>query len=103
MAAVPLYVTEFGWTTSPPGAQDYLPAARRPAAIEQTLSALAHLSCGLAAIVLYTWVTPQSDPATGGDWFGIHGPGGAATPSSAAFATGLRDAATAGPAASCQS
>lgn len=97
MSSVPLYVTEFGWTTAPPGALDYLPAGRRAADIVTTLSALGHLGCGLAAVLLYTWVTPERDPADSGDWFGIHAPDGADTPGTAAFAAGLRAASRPGP------
>ncbi|MGA2008910.1 MAG: hypothetical protein ABSH51_00035 [Solirubrobacteraceae bacterium] len=99
MASVPLYVTEFGWTTSPPGALDYVAPARRPGDILTTLSALGHLDCGVAAAVLYTWVTPQRAAADSGDWFGIHDPAGGSTPDTTAFATGLRDAKAAGPSA----
>jgi hypothetical protein len=101
MGSVPLYVNEVGWTTSPPGALDYVEAARRPAWIKRTLAALGHLECGLAAAVLYTWVTPQSNPADSQDWFGIHGPDGAATPSTSAFAAGLRAAAAPGRRVAC--
>jgi hypothetical protein len=98
---VPLYVTEVGWTTSPPGALDYVPAARRPAWIEQTVRALSGGWCGVAATVLYTWVTPQRNPADSQDWFGIHDPDGASTPSSVAFTAGGRAAAATSPAAPC--
>ena len=37
MGTVPLYVTEFGWTTQPPGAIGYAPAAQRPADIQRVL------------------------------------------------------------------
>jgi hypothetical protein len=97
LGAVPLYVTEFGWTTSPPGAVNYVATTRRPAWIERTLAALARLQCGLAATVLYTWVTPDADPADGQDWYGIAAPGaGGATPASAAFTAGLQAAAAPG-------
>ncbi len=101
MGSVPLYVTELGWTTSPPGALDYIQATRRPSWIEHTLAALGHLECGLAATLVYTWVTPQRNPADSQDWFGIHGPDGAATPSTSAFADGLRAAAAPAPPLSC--
>lgn len=94
MSTVPIYVTEFGWTTDPPGAVDYAPAARRPDDILTALTALGHLDCGLGASILYTWVTPARDPANGQDWYGIGSPAapGAATPDTAAFAGGLRAA-----------
>ena len=94
MGAVPLYVTEFGWTTQPPGAVGYGPAGQRPAYIADVLTTLGHLQCGLAATVLYTWVTPQRNPADAQDWYGIANPADASapTPDTAAFAAGLRAA-----------
>jgi polysaccharide biosynthesis protein PslG len=90
--AVPLYITEVGWTTDPPSNPNFLPERLRPGYITSTLAALGHLNCGVAATVFYTWVTPERDPHNGEDWFGIHGPAGAGTPDSAAFAEGLRRA-----------
>jgi hypothetical protein len=87
---VPMYITELGWTTHPPSNPNYLPESKRPAYLEQTLAALRRVRCGLTATIVYTWVTPERNRADGQDWFGIHGPAGAATPDSAAFAAGLR-------------
>ena len=86
---VPLYITELGWTTHPPSNPNYLPESKRPTYLEQTLAALARVRCGLAATVVYTWVTPERSPSDGQDWFGIHGPGDADTRDSAAFAAAL--------------
>lgn len=99
---VPLYVTEFGWTTSPPGAMDYLPAAQRPGDIKSTLTRLGQVGCGLAMVVLYTWITPGGNPDDAGNWYGITNPtqppnGTAAT---AAFTAGVRAASGAPGAAS---
>ncbi|HUE28290.1 MAG TPA: hypothetical protein VMP89_16065, partial [Solirubrobacteraceae bacterium] len=74
------------------GALDYLPERLRPGYIQLTLAALGHLDCGVAAALLYTWVTPERDPSNAQDWFGISPPGGGATPGTAAFAAGLRAA-----------
>ncbi len=101
MAAVPLYATEFGWTTSPTGAPAYVPPARRTAWIALTLNTLGHLDCGLAASVLYTWVTPQQNPGDSEDWFGIENPDATSTPASEAFATGLRAATAPGKRIAC--
>jgi hypothetical protein len=104
LGAVPLYVTEFGWTTSPPGAGDYVPAAERPAYLRATLDELGHTDCGVAAASLYTWVSPERDPANSGDWFGISPIGVAGDVVSedaqavAAFRAGLQAAAAGGPA-----
>jgi hypothetical protein len=92
LSAVPLYVTEFGWTTSPAGTLNYAPAERRPRYIEATTAALGHLDCGVAAVTLYTWITPQRNPADREDWYGIDGLDGSPTASSRAFAQGVRRA-----------
>jgi hypothetical protein len=99
MGAVPLYVTEFGWTTQPPGAINHASEGQRSADIQSVLQSLGHLDCGLAATLLYTWVTPQRDAANGQDWYGIANPAdpGAATPDTLAFAAGLRAAAAPDP------
>jgi hypothetical protein len=102
MALTPLYVTEFGWTTSPPGALDGAPARLRPAYIQQTLAALGHSGCGLAAVTLYTWVTPQRYPRDAQDWFGVSPPGDAGhSRDVSAFARGLSQAARPGPHTRC--
>ena len=93
MAGVPLYATEFGWTTDPPGALEYAPERARPGYIESTVSSLGHLNCGLAAAVLYTWVTPERARLNPEDWYGINHPSGSAqSPDVAAFTAGLRAA-----------
>jgi hypothetical protein len=98
LAAVPMYVTEFGWTTHPAGALNYTPASQRPAYITRTLTALGHLDCGVAASLLYTWVTPERDASDSQDWYGIHAPTGGSTPDTAAFMAGLRQATEPAPA-----
>lgn len=92
LGSIPLYVTEFGWTTHPPSALQYLPERLRPGYISQTLAALGHVNCGIGAVTLYTWVTPERNRADLEDWFGIHSPSGASTPDSDAFAAGLKQA-----------
>jgi len=97
MSGVPLYVTEFGWTTQPAGALDWAPAHARPGYISATLAALGHTDCGIAATLLYTWVTPERDPANAQDWFGIEPPAGGGSPDVTAFTTGLAKAAAPAP------
>lgn len=98
MGALPLYVTEFGWTTSPPGALDYLSEPLRPSYIRRTLSSLGHVACGQVAVFIYAWVTPQRDPRDPEDWFGIHAPRGGSTPDTQAFSQGISAAAAGTPA-----
>lgn len=94
--SVPLYVTEFGWTTSPPRVPDFLPERLRPAYITQTLAELGHSNCGVAAAVLYTWLTPERDPANKEDWFGIAPPAGGRSADVSAFADGVRQGSASG-------
>ncbi len=77
LSSVPLYVTEFGWTTSPPGALDYVPAHLRPEYVALTVQGLGRAACtyGIAAAVLYTWFSAQSNFSDSQQWFGISPPG----------------------------
>jgi hypothetical protein len=93
LSGVPLYVTEFGWTTSPPRAPYHASEQLRPGYIAQTIDALAGNRCRIAEVYLYTWVTPERDPANAQDWYGIHPPAGGDSPDTAAFARALGDAA----------
>jgi hypothetical protein len=102
LGTVPLYVTEFGWTTSPPGALSYLPAQLRPGYIEFTMVAIAGSKCDVAATVLYTWFSPERDPLNSQDWFGISPPGARRSPDVTAFTNGVRQAERARPAQPCQ-
>lgn len=89
LSGVPIYITEFGWTTKPAGAENYLPESQRPGYIHSTLDGLAHTDCTIAAVFFYTWVTAQRNPADREDWFGVHPPHGGATPDTRALAAGL--------------
>lgn len=92
LGSVPLWVTEFGWTTSPPGARDYLAAAQRPGYLASTLTGLARAGCGVAAVLAYTWVTEQQNPGISAQWYGIADAGGGSGADVAAFSTGVRAA-----------
>jgi hypothetical protein len=94
---VPLYITEFGWTTSPPNALNWAPSSQRGDDIGRTLTALGHTDCDVAAAILYTWVTLEQDPANREDWYGISPPAGGESADTAAFAAGLHDARAPGP------
>lgn len=115
LGGVPLYVTEVGWTSQPPGALNYAPEDRRGGYIETTMADLGHTDCGIAATLLYTWITPGGDPGNPQDWYGLR-LGGAignkmvdqmvdhSQTDVDAFAEGVRRATTAAPtAAICQS
>jgi polysaccharide biosynthesis protein PslG len=102
MGAVPLYATEFGWTTSPTGAPAFAAPGLRAAWIAFSFATLGHLDCGLGASILYTWVTPQSNPGDDEDWFGIENPDATGTAASEAFATGVHAAAAPGKRIACR-
>jgi hypothetical protein len=92
LAKVPLYVTEIGWSTSPSAAGKYAPARLRPGYLETLFTTLGHTNCGIAATILYAWMTPERNPAEGNDWLGIHPPAGGDTPDVRAFTNGVRAA-----------
>jgi len=97
LGSVPLYVTEFGWTIHPVGALDFAPESRRPGYITTTLAALGHTNCSIAAVALYTWVTPERHPTDLEDWFGVSPPRGGSSPDREAFAAGVAEANKPGP------
>jgi hypothetical protein len=101
LGTVPLYVTEFGWTTQPPGALDGAPASARPGYIRDTLAALGASDCDVAASLLYTWVTPEHNPRDAQDWFGVSPPGAGGSPDVSAFAAGIRAGGAAARGPSC--
>ena len=90
LAGVPLYATEFGWTTRFPGAQDYVPGSQRPGYVLRTVAELGRRRCGLAAALLYTWYSPEQNPGETQQWYGISSPTGTPTADTAAFAAAIR-------------
>jgi hypothetical protein len=84
-----MYITEFGWTTRGTRARDLATPAQRPGYIATTIAGLSHSDCGIGALVLYAWTTPQRNTANPEDWFGISPPGAGGSPEVAAFTTAL--------------
>jgi hypothetical protein len=101
LGSVPLYVTEFGWTTQPAGALYWTPSSVRPGYIETTLEALGRSGCGIAAVTLYTWATPEQEPRNSQQWYGISPPGADGSADVSAFVRGLAAARRESPADSC--
>jgi hypothetical protein len=101
LGSVPLYVTEFGWTTQPAGALYWAPSSVRPGYIETTLRALGRSGCGIAAVTLYTWATPEQEPRNSQQWYGISPPGADGSADVSAFVRGLAAARRESPADSC--
>ena len=92
----PLYVTELGWVTHPRTSLKYAPPDRRAHDLAAAVQSLARVDCGVAAVVPYTWVTPERDPADEEDWFGIRHPDGRPSAAGVAFAAAVRAAGRAG-------
>jgi hypothetical protein len=88
LAAVPLYITEFGWTTHGPGGFSTT-AAQRPEYISTTVSTLGHTDCGIASVLLYAWTTPERNASNPQDWYGISPPGGGSSADIVAFTSAL--------------
>lgn len=97
LGGVPLYVTEFGWTTHGTRVRDSSTEAERPGYISSTIAGLSHTDCGIAAVLLYAWATPEQNLGNPQDWYGISPTGAGGSPDTAAFAAAL--AAAAAPAA----
>ncbi len=93
--AVPLYVTEYGWSSrpierAPRGFRvprgSYASPAVRPRFIVQAARDVLASGCDVRMAVFYAWVTPQRTPVTLYQWYGVAAPDGAATPASQAIA-----------------
>ena len=82
--AVPIRVTELGWPTSG-AAPITLGESDRAASLELVTDALARSDCRIEAVVPYTWMTPERDPAVAEDWYGLRHADGSATASGDAF------------------
>jgi hypothetical protein len=103
-AGVPLYVTEYGWSSrrvlpSPVQplvpAGSYAPAAQRPGFIVQAARDVLGSGCDVRMAIFYAWVTQQHNPRALYDWFGVASPTGGPTPATQEIAqnvNGLRDA-----------
>lgn len=97
LSFVPLYITEFGWTTQPARAPDWAAPGSRPDYIQRTLAGLGRTDCGIAGVLMYAWTTPERDPANSEDWYGIAPPDGSPSRDISAFAAGLHAASSPGP------
>ena len=69
----PFSANEFGWTTS--GREGPVVGSERVRAsfVAEATVALASVECGVVAIALHTWTSPESDPRNAEDWYGVAG------------------------------
>jgi hypothetical protein len=96
--SVPLYVTEYGWSSRPVAQvarravvrANYAPAPQRGSFIVQTARALLSSGCNIAAATFYAWVTPETGQHSVYGWYGVASPTGAPTATSEAIAQGTR-------------
>jgi hypothetical protein len=72
--------------SSPRRSSKYAPRSHRARYVEEAVGALRRVDCGVAAVVLYTWVTPMEDPSDEEDWFGVRRPDVRPTGAGRAFA-----------------
>lgn len=90
--AVPLYVTEYGWSSrrgsplEPAPIGSYAPAALRPRFIVQTARQVLSSGCNVRMAIFYAWLTSDRNPRALYDWYGVASPSGAQTPASQALA-----------------
>lgn len=82
-AAVPIELTEIGWTTR--GAYGAVSDARRAANFRWLTERLLRSDCGVGSVVAHTWVTLEQDPASREHWFGLYHPDATPTASGRAY------------------
>jgi hypothetical protein len=102
---VPIEVTEAGWFTQGSLPGDFwnlvppITEARRATMLQTLASELPASNCVVTRLIPHTWISPELNPASFIDWFGIVGRNGVKKASATAFGAGLRTArvATAAP------
>jgi polysaccharide biosynthesis protein PslG len=77
--AVPLEITEVGWTTSSDS------ESHRAAALAGLAYELPRSDCGIRSVLPYTWLGAERDPSNPEHWFGIANPDGSLKPSGSAY------------------
>ncbi len=87
---VPLYVTEYGWSASPPSALTYAPPALRGAYLGAVAQELLRSDCNVRSAIFYAWTTPEQNPASVDDWYGVAGRDAGSTPTTTAVAATAR-------------
>lgn len=83
---VPVYVTEYGWSTSPPGNPTYSPPRGRGRLVARVATALLGSACNVPMVIFYAWVTSERSRVALDQWYGLAAADGAPTPATAAVA-----------------
>jgi hypothetical protein len=78
-AAVPIEITEDGWSTLA------VPESERAADLGQLAEELPRSDCNVDMFLPYTWKTEESNPSDAEQWFGIWNRDGTAKPSGQAY------------------
>ena len=81
--ALPIDVTETGWATPP------LPESTRATRMAALVPGLARSSCGIAHVIVHTWLTPDVDATDPNDYFGIAHADATLKPTGVAFADAI--------------
>jgi polysaccharide biosynthesis protein PslG len=87
---VPLYVTEYGWSTSPPGNNTFASPAQQGPFIGDVAAALLRSDCDVRAAIFYAWSTSERNPADRDQWYGIASASGGPTAATEAVAHAAR-------------
>jgi hypothetical protein len=87
---VPLYVTEYGWSTSPPGNNTFATPAQQGPFIGDVAAALLRSDCNVRAVVFYAWTTAERNPSDRDQWYGVASASGAPTAATQVIAQAAR-------------
>jgi hypothetical protein len=93
---VPIEITEAGWFTQgsiPGDSSNLLPpiSETQRATLLQTLATdLPASNCAVTRFIPHTWISPEVDPSSFADWYGIVSRSGVKKASATAFGSGLR-------------
>jgi hypothetical protein len=82
--AVPIDVTEIGWTTTS------TPEASRASYLAGLALELPESACNVGRVLVYAWTTRESQPQDPEDWFGIWNGDGSPKPSGQAYTAAVR-------------
>jgi hypothetical protein len=98
--AVPLELTELGWTTTTAS------EAHRAGSLARLAEELPRSDCNVTSVAPHTWLTNEKNAADREDWFGIYNLDGTPKPSGAAYLGAVqrvRSGAVSGPVSICSS